>query len=79
MEAAERFWLSLTGAHPEQFRRTAIKADRGGTSWKNTGEDYRGCLRVEVGRSGDLYRKIEGWANAATAETSLPGKDLNLH
>lgn len=82
VETAERFWLSLTRAHPDQFRRTAMKADRGGTFRKNTGEDYRGCLRVEVKRSGELYRKIEGWANAATAEilprTALPGKDSNL-
>ena len=81
VEAAERFWLSLTGAHPGQFRQTARKADRGGTTRKNTGDNYHGCLRVEVRRSGELYRKIEGWANAATAaaEASLPGKDLNLH
>jgi hypothetical protein len=29
---------------------------------KNVGEDYHGCLRIDVYRSADLYRKIEGWA-----------------
>jgi hypothetical protein len=31
---------------------------------KNVGEDYHGCLRIDVHRSRDLYRKIEGWAEA---------------
>jgi hypothetical protein len=76
VEAAERFWLSLTEAHREQFRRTFMKADRGGTSRKNTGEDYHGCLRVEVRGSAEPYRKIKGWTAAAAP---LPEKDLNLH
>ena len=28
------------------------------------GENYHGCLRIDVRRSTDLYRKIEGWAAA---------------
>lgn len=76
VEAAERFWLSLTEAHREQFRRTFMKADRGGTSRKNTGEDYHGCLRVEFRGSAEPYRKIKGWTAAAAP---LPEKDLNLH
>ena len=32
---------------------------------KNVGERYRGCLRIDVRRSSDLYRKIEGWAAGA--------------
>ena len=31
---------------------------------KNVGDDYRGCLRIDVRRSTGLYRKIEGWAQA---------------
>jgi hypothetical protein len=31
---------------------------------KNVGEDYHGCLRVEVRGGSGLYRKIEGWAEA---------------
>jgi hypothetical protein len=26
------------------------------------GEDYHGCLRIDVRRGADLYHKIEGWA-----------------
>ena len=32
---------------------------------KNVGEGYHGCLRIDVRRSGDLYRRIEGWAAGA--------------
>jgi hypothetical protein len=34
---------------------------------KNVGEDYHGCLRVDVHRGADLYRRIEGWAAAGMA------------
>jgi hypothetical protein len=28
------------------------------------GDDYHGCLRIDVRRSADLYHKIEDWARA---------------
>ncbi|TKA10005.1 hypothetical protein FCI23_18890 [Actinacidiphila oryziradicis] len=28
---------------------------------RNVGDGCRGCLRVVVNRSADLYRRIEGW------------------
>jgi transposase len=62
---AERFWLEVTGAEPEQFRKPTIKRHQPQTVRKNVGVDYRGCLRVDVRRSTDLYRRIEGWARAA--------------
>jgi hypothetical protein len=31
---------------------------------KNTGENYHGCLRIDVRRSSSLYRRIEGWSVA---------------
>jgi hypothetical protein len=34
------------------------------TTPKNTGNGYHGCLRVDVKKSCELYRKIEGWASA---------------
>jgi hypothetical protein len=58
---------------------------------KNVGEDYHGCLRINVHRSSALYRKIEGWAQAIMTPPvqdgsqasnqllQLPEKDLNLH
>lgn len=88
VESAERFWLALTKARPEQFR-TSLKQQNPMTTRKNTGDDYHGCLRVDVKRSCGLYRKIEGWASAAATaaeapddhmqgDASLPGKDSNL-
>ncbi len=60
--AAERFWLGLTGADPGQFRRTQLKRHNPTTVRKNTGDTYYGCLRIDVSRSAELYRRIEGWA-----------------
>jgi hypothetical protein len=56
---------------------------------KNVGEDYHGCLRIDVLRGADLYRRIEGWAAAITSGSwpangqvsnpdVLPGEDSNL-
>jgi transposase len=64
---AERFWLEVTGADPALFRRPALKRHHPQTVRKNVGADYRGCLRVDVRRSADLYRRIEGWARATTS------------
>jgi hypothetical protein len=65
IEAAHRFWLDLTGAQPSQFRRPVLKHHNPKTVRKNVGEGYRGCLRIDVRRSSDLYRRIEGWAAGA--------------
>ena len=62
---AERFWLEVTGADPAMFRRSALKRHIPQTIRKNVGTDYHGCLRMDVRRSADLYRRIEGWASAA--------------
>jgi hypothetical protein len=65
VEAAHRFWLDLTRAEPSQFRKPVLKRHNPKTVRKNVGEGYRGCLRIDVRKSGDLYRKIEGWAAGA--------------
>jgi len=65
VEAAEQFWLTLTAASPGQFRRTSLKRHNPSTVRKNVGGDYRGCLRVDVRQSADLYHRIEGWVRAA--------------
>ena len=62
--SAELFWLKVTGAQPEQFLSPALKRHNPKTVRKNVGEDYHGCPCIEVRRSSDLYRKIEGWAEA---------------
>jgi hypothetical protein len=93
VDAAQKFWLSVTGADPAQFRRPTLKRHNPKTVRKNTGDDYHGCLRLEVRRSTGLYRKIEGWAAAAMSAGQrasvesrhdsnqsylLPGEDSNL-
>ena len=64
VESAERFWLRVTRARAGQFRKTYLKQHNPLTTRKNTGEDYHGCLRVDVKQSCELYRKIEGWSSA---------------
>lgn len=70
--AAERFWAGITGADPEGFYKTVLKQHNPRTVRSNIGADYRGCLRIDVLRSADLYRRIEGWVRAATAGTAKP-------
>src|SRR5215472_7060450 len=67
--AAERFWLALTGAAADQFRKTTLKRHNPKTVRKNVGSDYRGCLRLDVRKSSGLYHQIEGWVRAATSGT----------
>jgi hypothetical protein len=62
VEAAQQFWLGITGAPPDQFRAPTLKHHNPRTIRKNVGENYHGCLRIDVHRSADLYRRIEGWA-----------------
>ena len=65
IDAAQRFWLDVTQADPAQFRSPTLKRHNAKTVRKNTGDDYHGCLRIDVLCSTELYRKIEGWAEAA--------------
>jgi hypothetical protein len=64
VQAAQQFWLDVTGAHPSQFRRPALKRHNPSTVRRNVGVGYHGCLRIDVRRSSNLYRQIEGWAAA---------------
>jgi transcriptional regulator with XRE-family HTH domain len=62
LDAAHRFWRELTGANEAQFRKPTLKRHNPKTTRRNVGSEYHGCLRIEVRRSTELYRKIEGWA-----------------
>jgi hypothetical protein len=64
VESAQRFWLDVTGVRSDQFAEPALKKHNPKTVRKNTGDDYHGCLRIDVHRGAELYRKIEGWASA---------------
>lgn len=65
--SAQRFWLEVTGAEPEQFRTPTLKRHNPKTMRKNVGDNYHGCLRIDVRRSSGLYRRIEGWSAAITS------------
>jgi hypothetical protein len=63
----------VTGANPDQFRRTALKRHNPVTVRKNVGDTYHGCLRIDMRTSAALYRNIEGRAGA------IMGSDAALH
>jgi hypothetical protein len=64
VESAQRFWLEVTGASADQFRTPTLKRHNPKTVRKNTGDEYHGCLRIDVRRSSGLYHRIEGWSAA---------------
>jgi transcriptional regulator with XRE-family HTH domain len=64
VESAQQFWLEVTGAAVHQFLTPTLKRHNPKTVRKNVGENYHGCLRIDVRRSADLYHRIEGWAAA---------------
>jgi len=68
IDGAQAFWRQLTGAPPEQFRSPFLKQQNPSTVRKNRGDGFRGCLRIDVRQSRDVYRRIEGWANAILKE-----------
>jgi predicted transcriptional regulator len=71
LEGAHRFWAEVTGAPAHQFGNPTLKRHNPKTVRKNIGEGYRGCLRIEVRRSGELYRRIEAWVAGITACPAL--------
>ncbi|SEC99440.1 Putative ATPase subunit of terminase (gpP-like) [Streptomyces misionensis] len=77
VEGARRHWADLVQADPAEFQRTTIKKHNPKTVRKNVGEDYRGCLVINVLQGAELYRRIEGWwygiVGAVTA-TDLPNR-----
>jgi hypothetical protein len=78
VHAAQQFWLRVTQADPSQFRQPTLKRHNPKTARTNTGDDYRGCLRIEVSRGTELYRKIEGWATAIMAACDRPREPSEL-
>ncbi|PHQ51366.1 hypothetical protein BLA24_15925 [Streptomyces cinnamoneus] len=58
---AERFWADLASVDVTALKKTTLKKHDPRTVRKNVGDTYYGCLVVDVLRSADLYRRIEGW------------------
>lgn len=61
VKAAEAFWQQLVGVGEDQFRKPTLKRHNPQTVRKHIGVDYHGCLIINVRRSTELYRQIEGW------------------
>jgi len=58
------WWSDVVGVPAERFQRTTLKRHVPKTTRHNTGEDYRGCLVVNVCRGRELYWWIEGLVDA---------------
>jgi len=67
VEAATRYWASVTAAAPHQFNRPVLKRHTPRTSRPDGNVDYHGCLHVSVVKSSGLYRDISGWAHGVIA------------
>jgi transposase-like protein len=60
VRAAEQYWAAVAGVDVTTFGKPVIKRHRPETVRKNVGDDYRGCLRVGVALSANLYQRMEG-------------------
>ncbi|MBA4865358.1 hypothetical protein H1V43_29275 [Streptomyces sp. PSKA54] len=60
-KVAEKYWAELAGVDSSRFVKTTLKRHNPKTVRKNVGDDYRGCLVINVTQGADLYRRIEGW------------------
>lgn len=69
--AAEAYWASHVGASRDVFQRATLKKHRPGTNRRNIGDDYRGCLVINVLQSAALYRNVEAWWLGIHAQASL--------
>ncbi|WP_236244340.1 hypothetical protein [Streptomyces sp. CC210A] len=64
---AERYWADLVGVDVSRLKKTTLKKHNPHTVRKRTGDDYYGCLVVDVLRSAELYCRIEGWWHGISA------------
>ena len=61
LAAASAYWSGVVGVPALEFRKATIKRHNPKTVRRNTGDDYHGCLIVDVKKSTHLYRQILGW------------------
>lgn len=57
----KRYWMNVIGINGISFGKIYLKHNKLNTKRKNTGDAYRGLVRVKVSRSSDIVRMIEGW------------------
>jgi hypothetical protein len=60
VDAAGAWWAEQLGVPIEAFRPPTIKRHKPSTNRKNNGEDYHGCLVIDVARGRHLYWHVEG-------------------
>jgi len=60
VDAAARWWQATLSLPADRFRRPTLKRHQATTIRYNTGEDYHGCLVIDVPGSRELYWRIEG-------------------
>jgi len=74
-EEALQYWADSLNVGLDTFLNTTLKRHNPKTTRRNVGEEYHGCLCVEVRRSASLNLQIEGWcqglADAASVPTSI--------
>lgn len=61
LSEAEEYWRGVTGAWAELFYRPVIKRHNPKTVRYRTGDEYHGCVAIQVLKCADLYRRFEGW------------------
>ncbi|MEV0016559.1 hypothetical protein [Streptomyces tendae] len=69
---AEAFWADHVGIEMTDLMKTTLKRHNPSTNRKNTNENYRGCLRIDVRDGAELYRRIEGWWYGIVGPASAP-------
>ncbi|MFE9205287.1 hypothetical protein [Micromonospora sp. NPDC007230] len=67
--AAVRWWMERLELPDDRIKRSTIKRHRIATLRRNTGDDYHGCLVINVPGSRELYWRIEGLVSGIFAAT----------
>jgi transposase-like protein len=60
IEGALTYWAGIAGVPEGAFSKTTVKRHKPVTNRHNVGDAYRGCLVIQVRRSADEYRLVEG-------------------
>ncbi|MBU4350992.1 hypothetical protein L6250_01795 [Candidatus Parcubacteria bacterium] len=61
IESSKKYWSKVLGFSLNQFQKIRIKKNKIRTKRKNIGSNYYGLIRVEIRKSTNFNRKINGW------------------
>ena len=61
IKALKKFWSDKLCLNVDYFEKIRFKPNKFRSYRKNTGEEYRGVVRINVNRSTNLNRKIMAW------------------